>query len=286
VPANTTATKGPRIPKAVTLDLWELALLFMLLGVAGLWVWTHAPATRLPDREAEFFRARYGPDHSTEDAEEWIIRHFFKDRRDGFFVEIGANHYKTWSKTWYLETALGWSGIAVEPLRAFEADYVKYRPRTRFVPLFVGDRSDETAQLFVISAATPVASSSSDFVKQFGTPDRVETVPTITMNDLLDRAKVTTIDFLSIDIELHEPKALAGFDIARFKPTLVCVEALLPVRQQILNYFAQNGYVLNGRYLRADRENLYFMPLSLALARQPNDDGSQDPGIGAVEGIP
>jgi Methyltransferase FkbM domain len=113
----------------------------------------------------------------------------------------------------------------------------------------------------------------------------VDTVPTITMNDLLSRAKVEKIDYLSIDIELYEPKALAGFDVRRFNPRLVCIEALLPVRQQILNYFAQNGYVINGRYLRADRENLYFVPLSFALGRRPGDDGSLEKGAGAIEWI-
>ena len=272
--------------RRVKLDLWEAALIAILAGVAGLTFSRREVESRPPDREAAYFHKRYGPEHASEDVEEWVIRHFFNDRREGFFVEVGANHYRTLSKTWFLETRLDWSGIAVEPLQAFEADYLKHRPRTRFFPLFVGDRSDETAQLFVLSRATAVASSREDFVRQFGTPDRVLTVPTITMNDLLDKAKVTTIDFLSMDIELHEPKALAGFDIERFKPTLVCIEGLLPVRQPILNYFAQHGYVLNGRYLRADRENLYFIPLALALSRQLNDDGSQDSGTGAVEATP
>ena len=269
----------------ITVDVWEAGLIFLfaLISIGAALLSLRQPPG--VDREARYFHDRYGPSHASENEEEWIIRHFFNDRRGGFFVEVGANHYRTLSKTWFLETSLDWSGIAVEPLQAFEADYVTHRPRTRFFPLFVGDRSDETAQLFVLSRATPVASSREDFVRKFGTPDRVFTVPTITMNDLLDRAKVTTIDFLSMDIELHEPKALSGFDIERFKPTLVCIEGLLPVRQPILNYFARHGYVLNGRYLRADRENLYFIPLALALDRQLNDDGSQDSGTGAVEGI-
>jgi hypothetical protein len=41
----------------------------------------------------------------------------------------------------------------------------------------------------------------------------------------------------------------------------VCIEAQPLVRQQILNYFADHGYVLLGRYLRADTWNLYFAPL-------------------------
>jgi hypothetical protein len=41
----------------------------------------------------------------------------------------------------------------------------------------------------------------------------------------------------------------------------VCIEAHSEVRQQILDYFARNGYVIVGKYLPADEHNLYFMPL-------------------------
>jgi hypothetical protein len=64
-----------------------------------------------------------------------------------------------------------------------------------------------------------------------------------------------------MDIELHEPVALKGLDLTLHRPTLVCIEALMPVRQQILDHFARHGYVVVGKYLRADQENLYFTPL-------------------------
>ena len=48
----------------------------------------------------------------------------------------------------------------------------------------------------------------------------------------------------------------AGFDIARFKPRLVCIEARPEVRQTILDY--QHDYMIIGKYLRADPRKLYF----------------------------
>ena len=211
--------------------------------------------------ELDYFRTRYGPDHNSEREEEWLIRDYFQDRRGGTFVDVGANHYRATSKTYYLETKLGWSGLAIEPQTEFAAGYAKNRPRTKFLPFFVSDVSNETARLYVITKMSPVASSDADFVKQFGTPDEVREVPTITLNDLLAAERITQIDFLSMDIELHEPRALAGFDIAKFRPSLVCVEALMPVRQQILDYFARHQYVIVGKYVWVDRENLYFAPL-------------------------
>ncbi len=249
-----------------------LAVLMLIVGAAtGLaagrarWYRPAPPPAAEPVQSAseiETFRQKYGPSKNSEREEEWLIRDYFQDRRGGTFVDVGANHYQNTSKTYYLETALGWSGLAVEPQREFADGYAKHRLRTRFLPFFVSDVSNETARLHVIKRWPMVASSDAEFVKKFGTPDEARAVPTITLNDLLEAEKIAHVDFLSIDIELHEPQALKGFDIGRFKPSLVCIEGLLPVRQKILNYFTEHGYALVGKYIWVDLENLYFAPLA------------------------
>ena len=87
--------------------------------------------------ERSVFEKKYGPGHYSEREEEWLIRDYFQDRRGGVFVDVGANHYKVASKTYYLESKLGWSGIAIEPQQEFAAEYAKYRPRTKFLPFFI-----------------------------------------------------------------------------------------------------------------------------------------------------
>jgi FkbM family methyltransferase len=248
----------------IRLDLWELTLC-LVVGVAVFLTWN---ANRRGDdnpvqseTELDAFRQKYGPHHNTEREEEWLIRDFFQDRRDGFFVDVGANHYRLANKSYFLESELGWSGLAIEPQQQYAADYANHRPRTRFFPFFVSDVSDQTAKLYVLRDSPLVASSDPNFVRRFGNPDEVRDVPTVSLSDLLDREQVKAVDFLSIDIELHEPQALRGFDIARFKPSLVCIEALEPVRQQILDYFTAHDYVIVGKYVWVDRENLYFKPL-------------------------
>jgi FkbM family methyltransferase len=210
---------------------------------------------------ARYLERAYGPVRYSQFAEEWIIRDFFQDRRGGVFVDVGANHYKNDSTTFYLEEQLGWSGIAVEPLTQFADEYRQFRPKTQFVSFFVSDTSDASAKMYVNDKHTVMSSSTKSFTQRMGPDTREITVPTITLDDLLPKHGLEKIDFLSMDIELHEPQALAGFDVKRFRPELVCIEAHGEVRQQILDYFARNGYVLVGKYLAADEHNLYFTPL-------------------------
>ncbi len=206
--------------------------------------------------------AAYGPTANSQHAEEWIVREFFGDAREGVFVDVGANDYRRFSNTYYLETALGWSGVAIEPQVKFADDYKRYRPRTIFVPLFVSDVSNQQTTLYV-TGNDLVASSSPEFTGVYGavTPTPATTT---TLDDVLDRLRIDRIDFLSIDIELAEPQALAGFSIDRFRPRLVAIEAHPQIRQVLLDYFTAHDYALVGKYWRVDAENFWFAPRGTA----------------------
>ena len=69
------------------------------------------------------------------------------------------------------------------------------------------------------------------------------------------------VDLVSMDIEQGEPEALTCFDIARFRPDLVCVEAGTDeVRTWLPPYFEQAGYERINAYLFHDIGNWYFRP--------------------------
>lgn len=244
-------------------DLLEVALVTVFVAVVTWQVRSaHPPVTygdALTSQEYQRLKTRYGPSRHSEHEEEWIIRDFFHDARGGRFVDIGANHYERGSNTYYLERALGWSGLAVDPQVSFAADYARHRPRTKFMSFFVSDTSNASAKLYV-GEQPLVASSNRAFTETWGKAKERD-VRTITLTDLLDTEKLSQFDLLSIDVELAEPKVLGGFAIDRFRPRLVCIEAHPEVRQRILDYFAEHRYVVVGRYLRVDTANLYFQPI-------------------------
>ncbi len=239
-------------------DAIEVVLACLLVLVV-----TAAVTRRKSVLQDDWLRERYGTSKWSSNAEEWIVRNFFQDRRDGVFVDIGSADARESSNTYFLETGLGWSGVAVDAMAEFGPSYTQYRPRTKFFALFVGDKSDTRATLYV-SERQGNSSGSRDFTEFYNPGRDIKTrdVPTITMNDLLDRAGVARVNFLTMDIEMAEPKALAGFDIERFKPELVCVEAHPPIRQLLVDYFHSRGYRIVAKYLWADWENLYFAPVT------------------------
>jgi FkbM family methyltransferase len=220
--------------------------------------------------EVAYFNKIYGAPHFSYGAEEWVARHFFKGRQGGVFLDVGAGDPKIGSNTLYLEQTLGWSGVAIDAQGSYAEAYAATRPRTRFVNAFVSDVDGDTAVLHEVAGRPDIASGAVEFTSRYGTPSQ-RRVPTVTLTSTLDRLGVAKVDFLSLDVELFEPKALAGFDIARFRPELVCVESHPEVRQALIEYFTDRSYVLVGTYLRLDAQNLYFAPRGRALPQLPGE---------------
>ena len=196
--------------------------------------------------------------------EEVIVRHFFEDRREGFFLDVGSEEWRDNSTSYYLEAQLGWSGIAIDARVELAPGYLKNRRKTRFFSYLVTDHSGTKDKFYSAGGLSSVHKERFDDLEVFGVPKDFEPseieVESITLNDLLAREKVDKIDFLSMDIEEHEPIALAGFDIKRYAPDLVCVEASPSTRERLAAYFSANGYARIEKYLTYDTVNWYFVP--------------------------
>ena len=239
-------------------------LLLVLVVILGVFLWqalekeSIEPETLTPP-EIKALIEKYGPKLYSQHFEELLIRDFFNDQKNGIFVDVGAGHYKINSTTYYLEKHLGWRGIAIDAIARYEKEYLLSRKNTQFYSFYVADKSDEEIDFYIIERNKRLSTGNVEAVRKQGKFEKVK-VLTITLDDLLEREGISQFGFLSMDIELAEPAALAGFDIDKYKPSLVCIEAHEPVLEQILDYFSNNNYEVIERYKGLDLLNLYFMP--------------------------
>jgi len=234
------------------------ALLALALAVS-------APACRrkadqqraLPDKaDLAALRAVYGEALYSQDDEETLIRAFFQDRRGGFFLDVGAGDPIRHSTTYYLEKHLGWTGIAVDAIAEYTDAYAKERPGTRFFTYFAGNKSAAVHDFFVSEDRNFSSATGAD---PRGGVYRKRKVATIALDDLLKREQVDHLDFLSMDIEGSEPLALAGLDVPRYRPELVCVEISSPeIGRTIAEYFALRDCREVSAYRAIDGINRYY----------------------------
>jgi len=191
--------------------------------------------------------------------EELIIRDYFQDRRAGIFLDVGAATPIRNSNTAYLERHLDWSGIAVDALPEYAESWKKRRPKSTYLNYLVTDHAD-SVQPFYRSELPGISAVEKPLTGPAGNPRSFEEiqVPTNTLTRILDEHGIETIDFMTMDIEGHEPPALRGFDIDRFQPELVCIEAKPANREFIRRYFTEHGYEQIKKYLEYDMSNYYF----------------------------
>jgi hypothetical protein len=81
----------------------------------------------------------------------------------------------------------------------------------------VSDVSDAVVDFYVVTndlhKSTGEKQVAGMWESRRGLSHETAKVQTITLDRLLEAERVERVDFLSMDIEMHEPQALAGFDI-------------------------------------------------------------------------
>jgi FkbM family methyltransferase len=179
---------------------------------------------------------------------------FFNYKKDGFFVEIGANDGITLSNTYLLEKEFGWKGICVEAIPELYNKLVINRPNSTCISKAVYKTSDEEIEFDVandnlLSGISELISKNSVHYNNVKNNRKNIKVKTITFTDLLDQNNAPKIiDYLSLDTEGSEYDILLSLDFNKYKFKLIDVEHnyLEPARSNIKKLLLDNGYEYVG----------------------------------------
>ena len=147
----------------------------------------------------------------------------------GYYVEFGAYDGTAHSNSKLLEERFGWTGLLVEP-NPDMADALRSGRSSTVDARCVWDRTGETVELLVtgdaeLSTVADHATSDIHTGARHATAVRTVSVPTVSLNDLLDEHDAPEIiDFMSVDTEGTELRILKAFDFSKRPPRLVAVE--------------------------------------------------------------
>lgn len=186
-----------------------------------------------------------------------ILKTYFGYKIDGVFIEVGACDGVSWSNTYGLYRA-GWSGYMFEPDPNTYKECIqnlKPYPKVSVFQLAVGK---DTGSITLHLGGRGASTTSQDFLNsakiggwdaQFITTTEVGLV---TLNDIMISMGlgVGDVDVISIDTEGNEPDVLLGFDIQKWMPKMVVVEAHehYPAADRPLTYPQINQYFEDNHY--------------------------------------
>lgn len=162
-----------------------------------------------------------------------LMDELFAGTPPGLFIEAGAHDGWTGSNTYWLEAALGWRGILVEPVPGLAQACRKERPLCKVFhgALVSHDHRKQTIEIECSGLVSSVLGS--PFLEQsrqiakayYGAANPVKaTVPALTLDHCILSAGYNRIDFLSLDVEGFESEALMGLDLSVWQIPWILIE--------------------------------------------------------------
>jgi len=147
-----------------------------------------------------------------------IYERYFKDKKNGFFIELGAVDGLEFTNTKFFEDTLEWKGILIEPQRnMFEKIHIN-RPNCKAYNVAITNQVGPLTML-VNNNTNPVQAAVSslernivpEFQNRFGLTQKIQ-VNTAKFSDILKENNITKVDLLSLDVEGSEYDVLLTWD--------------------------------------------------------------------------
>jgi FkbM family methyltransferase len=191
---------------------------------------------------------------------------YFKNKKNGFFIEAGANNGFRQSNTLYLEVILGWHGLLIEPnphefsnLQTHRSQNICYqcalvsndynKPEIRG---YFNETEYESSLMGLVSEEDNPRINIGGTKKRFAEREEIS-VPARTLSSILDEHAIIEVDFLSLDVEGYEILALNGIDFNRHQPKLILIEAWgFPALMATRNVLEPQGYSLIASITQSD----------------------------------
>ena len=187
--------------------------------------------------------------------EDLFINNFFKNKKNGFYVDVGAYHPLDGNNTNLLYKKKNWNGINID-VNPFSIElFNSTRKGDLNINVAISNKK-KVVKLYFRKKINMLNTLSKKMAKiHFRNGFQEKIVKTNTLNNIVERSKYKNqkIDFLNIDVEGNELNVLKSLNFEKHKPSLICIEIHNheEMYNQSSDYLRRNPihkYLLKKRY--------------------------------------
>jgi FkbM family methyltransferase len=158
--------------------------------------------------------------------EDLFIKNFFKNKRNGIYLDVGAYHPLDGNNTYLLYKKKNWRGINVDVNPLSIELFKKARKSDLNINTAVSSKKGFVT-LYFRRKINMLNTLSKKIAKiHFRNGFQEKKIESNTLNNILKQSeyKNKKIDFFNLDVEGHELDILKSLNFKRYQPTLICVE--------------------------------------------------------------
>jgi FkbM family methyltransferase len=190
--------------------------------------------------------------------EEQILKFIFKNKKKGFYIDVGCHHPKRFSNTALLYKR-GWHGINIDAdynnLKLFKI----FRKRDININALVSNNNFiSTFHFFNESALNGIYGIDrvESLIQQGYKHLKSEKINTISLNQILSNSKIDSnvIDLLDIDVEGHDFEVLQSIDLNKYEVKVILIE-IGDNKNEITDYLASFNY----KPFKMEDRNYFYM---------------------------
>ena len=201
--------------------------------------------------------------------EDIIIDAFFKGKKNGYYVDVGANHPVIDSVTKYFYLR-GWRGLDIEPNPKYTDLLKADRPEDVIVTKAVSSKiSYEVLRSYrgaegLSTLSSEVKNEDNAVYIPFKQDYDDIKVETDTLASILEEHGFNrVIDFLKVDVEGSEHEVLTSNDWKKYRPELICIETS-HIKNDWRDVLTEHDYIC----FFSDGLNDYYAPKDSSLMKE------------------
>ena len=179
------------------------------------------------------------------DGEDLVISDYFKNKKEGFYIDIGCYHPIHRNNTFLLHKK-GWNGVNID-IHSFSIELFKFlRPKDLNYNYAVSNKNKKIKMFYQKELSQLSTIDYDQATKVFQGEIKEREIQAYTLNEVLKFSNLENkkIDLLDIDVEGADLKVLEGFSLEKFKPELICVE----IHEKEINESEIFKYLINYKY--------------------------------------
>ena len=154
--------------------------------------------------------------HYADNGEDIIIQGLFNHKKNGFYIDVGCYHPVRASLT-HLLYKKGWKGVNIDISKDTINLFNIARPNDKNINIGIADKEGE--DFYYQSSHINQANS----FKFYDNVKKVK-VQITTLDNIIKNLGIEKIDFLNIDVEYRDFKALQGLNLNNVRPSLIAIE--------------------------------------------------------------